>query len=152
MAKVLIEVDDKFIDWDAWARGQLNGAGMKNEVVTDADTVSTSNERADDPWAGTNATATTGTVQRTEQRDTAASADTSHQNQMTGTQTISTPSGNQTVTFSPAGGPLCNCDEPAALYQGKSQKNNRKWKQYRCAKSAASGDGWKDKCEFSEWA
>lgn len=152
MAKVLIEVDDKFIDWDAWARSQLNGAGMLSEDSSERE-VSTSNSgRADDPWAGTNATATTGTAPRTEQRDTAASADTRASQPMTGTRTISTANGTQTVTFSPAGGPLCHCDEPAALYQGTSQKNNRKWRQYRCAKSAAPGDGWKGKCEYSEWA
>lgn len=50
-------------------------------------------------------------------------------------------------TFNAAGSPPCQCGNPAALVNGKT--NGKTWSQWRCAK--AYGDDWKNKCDFSQW-
>jgi len=144
MAQLVIEVSDDFIAKlaDAVALRSLANAGMtpaEEAPQTDAAT------RADDPWAGTGAT--TAPPQTASQGAAAPNT-----GALTGTTTISTPSGNQTVTFSPAGGPPCGHGRPAALFVGKNARSGKQWRQYRCALAAAPGDGWKDKCDFSQWA
>lgn len=134
MAKVLVEVDDKFIDWDAWARSQLANGGLANTVASASEEPAQEEAKAD-PWKSGNATQAAPEATETAQQ---------------GTIHISTPSGPQTVTLAPSGGPPCNCGDPAALFVGKAQKSGKTWRQYRCAKSA--GDDWKSKCEFSQWA
>jgi hypothetical protein len=49
-------------------------------------------------------------------------------------------------TFNATGAPACQCGNPAALVNGKT--NGKPWSQWRCAKSY---DDWKNKCDFSQW-
>lgn len=49
-------------------------------------------------------------------------------------------------TFSAAGSPACQCGNPAALVNGKT--NGKSWSQWRCAKAY---DDWRNKCDFAQW-
>lgn len=66
-----------------------------------------------------------------------------------GVKTVQTRNGAQSWTFSPPGGPLCQCNEPAAFVRGTTSKG-APYSAYRCAKGA--GDNWRNKCEFNSWA
>lgn len=50
-------------------------------------------------------------------------------------------------TFNAAGSPSCQCGNPAALVNGKT--NGKSWSQWRCAKAF---DDWKNKCDFAQWS
>jgi len=62
--------------------------------------------------------------------------------------TVKGPNGMQTWTLNPPNGPMCDCNEPAALVHGPKAKGGF-FDAYRCAKGA--GDDWRNKCSFNKW-
>lgn len=144
MAKLIVEVDDKFIDWAGWAREALANGNIPGEVVRDeAPEPTVAADEPEDPWSAVPA------------KPAARPAPESASAPSSGGQPATPPTGayeytedGKTHKFGVEGAPLCEHDRPAVLVRGKGQK--REWKQWRCALS--STDRWKDKCEFSEWA
>jgi hypothetical protein len=65
-----------------------------------------------------------------------------------GTVTVNTKNGPQQWTLGAANAPACKHGQPAAYVQGFT--NGKPWKRWTCALGA--GDGWRNKCDFSQWA
>lgn len=152
MAKVILDIPDKYIDMLGWARETLAEHGISGEVVSDEAAP------AEDPWAGTDTSSETGEDPWNAPSSGSRPARTTSPPKEAAASSVqpATPpksgkysADGKTHEFGLEGAPLCDHNQPAVRVSGKNAKG-KSWKQYRCALS--STDIWKDKCDFSEWA
>lgn len=142
MAKIVLDIPDKYIDFEGWARETLSQHGMSHTVVETSEDAE-GDGTPEDPWSAAPSGA----------RQTPRSAPTSTQSDSgqpaTPPKTGSFIADGKKHEFGLEGAPECDHNRPCVRVSGKNQKG-KPWKQWRCALS--STDRWKDKCDFSEWA
>jgi len=130
MSKIIITIEIP----DGATVGTTTTTGTQREAVSEAKAAVADSQA--DPWGSHESSAGT-------------RSGPSHAPEQSNVQVVETKSGNQTWTFHAPNAPVCGCDQPAAHVEGVG-KNGKAWKAWRCSKG--SGQNWRDKCDFSEWA
>jgi hypothetical protein len=140
MSKIIITIDIP----DGAAVGTTTSSGPSSTRPSgEAPQDIASQGSQSDPWSSPSGGSGNAAASRTEPSGgNSAPADSN-------VKVVSTKNGDQTWTLHAPNAPMCHCDIPAAHVEGNG-KNNKTWKAWRCTKG--SGDNWRDKCDFSEWA
>jgi hypothetical protein len=139
MSKIIITIDIP----DGAAVGTTTTTSAASETRQATAPSDTGQGNQSDPWSSPSGGSGNAAASRTEPSGSnSAPADSN-------VKVVSTKNGDQTWTLHAPNAPMCHCDIPAAHVEGKG-KNNKTWKAWRCTKG--SGDNWRDKCDFSEWA
>lgn len=118
------------------SRGERQAASRNETPWNDAGPETSASAEAD-PWAD----------------ETTASKPAKHEHKsadgrfpQSGEHTKKTPNGDRTWTFGLAHAPTCDCGYTAAKFRGVT--NTKPWAFWKCP--LGFGDGWRDKCSFSE--
>lgn len=134
---------------------RLTGLSVASDTLTNAgravpnDMYPHMAEPPADPWAPPSPTSVAMPAAQPSQGQAASYAPSAPPQSQPGVITVQTSNGIQVWSLNPPNGPLCQCGTPAALVRGTTTKG-KPYNAYRCLKG--SGDDWRNKCAFNQWA